>query len=61
MYNKTDRKVKPTVVKDYCTLGVSITELQGRYKRSSRMERRTQGQKNILSVIYICIHIYIYI
>ena len=41
MYNKTDRKVKPAVVKDYCTLGVSITELQGRYTRSSRMERRT--------------------
>ena len=50
MYNKTDRKVKPTIVKDYCTFGVSITELQVRYTRSFRMETRTQGWKNILSV-----------
>ena len=48
MYNKTDRRVKPTIVKDYCTFGVSITELQVRYKRSFRMEARTQGQKNTL-------------
>ena len=47
MYNKTDRKVKSTIVKDYCTFGVSITELQVRYKRSFRMETRTQGQKNL--------------
>ena len=55
MYNKTDRKVKPTIVKDYCTFGVSITELQVSYKNSVRMETRTQGQKNTLSVIYIYI------
>ena len=46
MYHKTDRKVKPTIVKDYCTLSVSITELQVRYKR---MKTRTQVQKNTLS------------
>ena len=28
MYNKTDRKVKRTIVKDYCTFSVSITDLQ---------------------------------
>ena len=46
MYHKTDRKVKPTIVKDYCTLSVSIRELQVRYKR---MKTRTQVQKNTLS------------
>ena len=51
IYNKTDRKVKPTIVNDYCTFGASITEVQIRYKWSSRMETRTQGQKNTLSVI----------
>ena len=51
MYNKTDRKVKPTIVKNYRTFGVSITELQVRCKRNFRMETRTQGQKNPLSVI----------
>ena len=64
MYNKTDRKIKPTVVKDcWCTFSVSIKELEVRYKRSFRMETRTQGQKNTLSDIYIdtYIHIYIYI
>ena len=61
MYNKTDRKVKTTIVKDYCTFGVFITELQVRYKRSFRMETRTQSQKNTLSVIYIYIYIYIYV
>ena len=62
MYNKTDRKVKPTIVKNYRTFGVSITELQVRYKRSFRMETRTQGQKNPpLRNIYIYIYIYIYI
>ena len=49
MYHKTDRKVKPTIVKDYCTLSVSITELQVRYKRSLRMKTCTQVQKNTLS------------
>ena len=51
MYNKTDRKVKPTIVKNYRTFGVSITELQVRFKRSFRIETRTQGQKNSFSVI----------
>ena len=50
MYNKTDRKVKPTIVKDYCTFGVSITEVQVRYKIIFRMETRTKGQKNTPSV-----------
>ena len=50
MYNKTDRKVKLTIVKDYCTFGVSITEVQVKYKRSFRMKTGTQGQKNTLSV-----------
>ena len=49
MYNKTDRKVKPAIVKEYCTFGFSITELKVRYKRSFRMETPTQGQKNTLS------------
>ena len=53
MYNKTDTKVNPTIVNDYCTFGVSITELQVTYKRSFRMETRTQGQKNTLTYIYI--------
>ena len=64
MYHKTDRKDKPTIVKDDCTFDVSITELQVRCKRSFKMETRTQGQKNTLSVIYIykyLIYIYIYI
>ena len=61
MCSKTDRKFKPTIMKDYCTFGVSIAELQARYKRSFRMGTRTQGQKNILSVIYIYIYVYIYI
>ena len=61
MSNKTDRKVKPIMVKDYCTFGISITELQVRYKRSFRMATGTQGQKNTLSEIYIYIYIYIYI
>ena len=45
MYNKTDRKVKSTIMKDYCTFGVSITELQVRYKRSFRMETRTERER----------------
>ena len=60
MYNKTEKEVKLTIVKDYCTFGVSIAELQDRYKRGFRMETRTQGHKNTLSVIYIYIYIYIY-
>ena len=55
MFNKTDKEVKLTIVKDYCTFGVSIAELQVSYKRSFRMETRTQGQKNTLSVMYIYI------
>ena len=50
--------VEPTVVKNCRTFRVSIAEQQARYKRSFRMETRTQGQKNPLSVI--CIYIYIY-
>ena len=61
MYNKTERKVKSTIVKNYRTFGVSITELQVRYKNSFRKERLSQDQKNSLSVIYIYIYIYLYI
>ena len=43
MYDKTDRKANSfspirVFVKDYCTFGVSIKELQAKYKRSFRME-----------------------
>ena len=43
------------------TIVPSITELQVRYKRSFRMETRTQGQRNTLSVISVSISIYVYI
>ena len=59
MYIKTDRKVKPTIVKDYCTFSVSITELEVRYKRSSRMETRKHTYAYIYIYIYIYMHIYI--
>ena len=61
MHNKTYRKVKPAIEKDHCTCGVSITELQVRYKRNFRTETHTQGQKNTLYLIYIYIYIYTYI
>ena len=56
MYNKTDRKVKPIIVENYRTVGVSITGLQVRYKRSFRMEKHIY-----LHNIYIYIYIYIYV
>ena len=43
MYNQTDRKANSfspiqRFVKGYCTFGVSITELEVKYKRSFTME-----------------------
>ena len=60
IYNKTNRKAKPTIVNYYCTFGVSITELQVRYKRSLRMETGTHTHIYIYIYIYIW-YIYIYI